>query len=203
MTAAALIGARVSWRRYLAGLAAPAGFLLVGTLPILVSLDWQPGQGWPTLTMNGPAASQVFLRGLAATTCLVFFATTTAVPDLLALLRAARCPDHVVELMMLSYRFSLALVQTSRAIWQAQSLRLGDGSLAARFRGLALLASTLLPRSLEQGKRLVRGLETRGYDGPLPVLSLGRSLSWARVGTAVGLEVALAVLAVVELRGGL
>jgi cobalt/nickel transport system permease protein len=202
MAAAALIGARVSWRRFLGGLAVPAGFLLVGTLTVLVSFSWQPGHALPTLTLDGPAAVRVFLRGLAATTCLIFFATTTSLPDLLALLRAARCPDFIVELMMLTYRFALALVQTARALRLAQRLRLGYGSRAARYRSLALLATTLLPRSLDRAKRLARGLETRGYDGQLPVLSATRQLSWAMVGAAFGVQLALAGLAVVEARGG-
>jgi cobalt/nickel transport system permease protein len=202
LSAAALVGARVSWRRFLGGLAVPAGFLLAGTLPILVSVGWEQGNACPALTLDGPAAGRVLLRGLAATTCLIFFATTTSFPDLLGLLRAARCPGFVVELMLLTYRFALALVQTARTVRLAQRLRLGYGTRMAGFRSLGLLATNLLPRGMDQAKRLARGLETRGYDGQLPVLSSARRLSWPVVGAILGMQLALAGLGVVAARGG-
>jgi cobalt/nickel transport system permease protein len=202
MTAAALVGARVSWRRFLGGLAVPAGFLLTGTLPILVSIGWEKENVWPTLTLNGVAAGRVFVRGLAATSCLIFFATTTSLPDILGLLRVARCPEFLVELMMLTYRFALALVQTARSVRLAQRLRLGYISRRAEFRSFGLLATNLLPRSLELAKRLARGLETRGYDGQLPVLFSARQLSWPLIAAILGVELALAGLGIVAARGG-
>jgi cobalt/nickel transport system permease protein len=203
MAAAALVGARVSWRRFLGGLAVPAGFLVVGTVTILVSLAREPGHAWPTVTLDGTAAGRVLLRGLTATTCLIFLATTTSLSDVLALLQAARCPPFAVELMMLTYRFALALVQTAQAVRLAQSLRLGYGSRIAGYRALALLASNLLPRSLSRAQRLMQGLETRGYDGQLPVLCPSRRLSWGIMGSIVGLELTLIGMAVISVRGGL
>ena len=172
----------------------PAGFLLVGTLSVLVSIGWQREQALPTLSLDAPAAGRVVLRGLAATACLIFFASTTSIPNLLGLLRAARCPGFAIELMMLTYRFALVLVQTAQAVRLAQRLRLGYGSRTTDIRSLGLLATNLLPCVMDQAKRLARGLETRGYDGQLPVLSSARRLSWPVVGAILGLQLTLAGL---------
>jgi cobalt/nickel transport system permease protein len=194
VAATALLGARVSWRHFLAGLTAPLGFLLVGILPILISPSWQDGGWWPALSLNVQAAEPVLLRGVAATTCLVFFATTTSFADFLFLLRGVRCPLFAIELMMLTHRFGLSLVQTAHAIRLGQRLRHGGDSGAAAVRSLGLLAACLLPRSIEQGRRLAVGLETRGFDGALRILSPVQPLSWPALTAIAGLELALAGL---------
>ncbi|HEY2784317.1 MAG TPA: cobalt ECF transporter T component CbiQ [Fimbriiglobus sp.] len=202
MTAAAVAGARVAWQRYLAGMFVPVGFLLVGSLSLLVSVDLPQGHTWPTLTLVYSDSWRVLLRGLAATSCLIFFATTTSVPDLLSLLRRVRCPEFAVELMMLSYRFALGLAQTARGIRLAQRLRLGYGTRATGFRSLALLAGSLLPRSLDRAVRLTRGLEARGYEGHLNVLSPARVLSWSVMGAVLGLQCATVAFWFITAGGG-
>jgi cobalt/nickel transport system permease protein len=197
MALAALIGARVSWRRFLGGVAVPAGFLFTGALPILISLTWIPDHTLPRFGWNLAAASEVIIRGLAATTCLIFFATTTSISDILHLLRTARCPDFVLELMMLTYRFALALVRTARSVRLAQRLRLGYHSRTAGFRALGLLAASLLPRSIDRAKRLAQGLESRGYDGQLPVLSSMEPISWRSLAAILSLQIGLAGLGIV------
>ena len=192
MALAALLGARVSWRRFLGGVAVPAGFMFTGVLPILISLTWIPDHTLPKLKLNLAAASEVINRGLAATTCLIFFATTTSISDILHLLRIARCPDFVLELMMLTYRFALALVQTARSVRLAQRLRLGYHSRFTGLRSLGLLAANLLPRSIDRAKRLAQGLESRGYDGRLPVLSSMEPISWRSLVAIVSLQTVLA-----------
>ena len=198
---AALFGARVPWRRFLGGLAVPAGFLLTGALPILVSISWDQENDWPSFTVHGVAAGSVLLRGMAATACLIFFSTTTSLPDILCLLRMARCPDFLVELMILTYRFALSLAQTARAVRLAQRLRLGYISRITGFRAFGLLATNLLPRSLDRANRLARGLETRGYDGQLPVVFSARRLSWPLVTAILTAEMVLAGLGIVAARG--
>ena len=192
MALAALVGARVSWQRFLGGVAVPAGFLFTGVLPILISLTWIPDHTFPRVRLNLAAASEVINRGLAATTCLIFFATTTSISDILHLLRTARCPDFVLELMMLTYRFALALVQTARSVRLAQRLRLGYHSRTTGFRSLGLLAANLLPRSIDRAKRLAQGLESRGYDGHLPVLSSTQPISWRSIAAILSIQTVLA-----------
>jgi cobalt/nickel transport system permease protein len=193
-TAAAVGPARVPWRRFLGGMLVPAGFLAVGAVSVLVTVHFSPGSPWPAVGLDVPAAARVVLRGLAGTACLICFATTTSVPDLLALLRSVRCPEFAVELMMLTYRFLLGLVQTARGVRTAQRLRLGYGSRVIGFRSLALLAGSLLPRSLDRAVRLTRGLEARGYDGHLTVLSPARSFSWANLGVILAVVAATVAL---------
>ena len=200
MALAALLGARVSWRRFLGGVAVPAGFLFTGVLPILISLAWWPEHNLPSVKLNLSAAGEVINRGLAATTCLIFFATTTSISDILHLLRAARCPDFVLELMMLTYRFALALVQIARSVRLAQRLRLGYHSRTAGFRSLGLLAANLLPRSIDRAKRLAQGLESRGYDGQLPVLSCMERISWRSLSAILAVQIVLAGLGILTAR---
>jgi cobalt/nickel transport system permease protein len=198
MVMAALSGARVSWRRFFGGVAVPAGFLFTGVLPILISLTWIPDHTLPRLRLNLVAAGEVINRGLAATTCLIFFATTTSISDILHLLRAARCPDFVLELIMLSYRFALALVQTARSVRLAQRLRLGYHSRTAGIRSLGLLAANLLPRSIDRAKRLAQGLESRGYDGQLSVLSSMEPISWQSLAAILSVQIVLGGLGILS-----
>ena len=187
MSAATVFGARVGWQRFLGGMFVPVGFLLVGSLSLLVSIDFRSGHSWPTLTLVESDAWRVLLRGLAATSCLIFFTTTTSVPDLLSLLHRVRCPEFAIELMMLTYRFALGLAQTARGIRLAQRLRLGYGSRATGFRSLALLAGSLLPRSLDRAMRLDPGPRSPGLRRapqrvvPRSAILLGRDRSRSRI----------------------
>jgi cobalt/nickel transport system permease protein len=168
MAAAALIGAAVPFRLWLACATAPAGFLLVGAF----SLAFQWDGGGFSLAQNGlHLAAGLAARSLAGVCCLLFLALTTPTSDLLNGLRRAGLPAELAEIALLMYRFLFLLAEVAAAMDAAQAARLGHVGVGRRLRSLGLLIANLLPRALDRARRLEIGLAARGWTGELRVLS--------------------------------
>ncbi|WP_294534225.1 cobalt ECF transporter T component CbiQ [uncultured Rhodoblastus sp.] len=168
MTAAALAGARVAPKVWLACALAPLGFLAVGAISLAVQLD---SHGLSLAPGGLAAAARLVLRSFAALTCLLFLALTTPAADLIAGLRRLGLPAEIAELALLIYRFLFLLGDTAMAMDAAQAARLGHAGAKRRLRALGLLIANLLPRALDRARRLETGLAARGWDGELRVLS--------------------------------
>jgi len=189
MVPATLAGARVPLKVWLGCAAAPLGFLLMGTMPILLRLD-ATGLG---LAPGGPAlAAGLAARAIAALSCLLFLALTTPACDLIGGLRRLGLPAEIAELALLIYRFLFLLGDTALAMDAAQAARLGHVGLGRRLRSLGLLIATLLPRALERARRLEIGLAARGWDGEMRVLSRRAALSPSALALVLALEAATA-----------
>ncbi|MCW2315976.1 cobalt/nickel transport system permease protein [Rhodoblastus acidophilus] len=168
MTAAALFGARVSSKLWLACAAAPLGFLAVGAVSVAVRVDLH-GVG---LAPGGLAAAGALVaRSGAGVACLLFLALTTPTSDMLAGARKIGVPTEITELALLMYRFLFILADAALAMDAAQAARLGHATKARRLRSLGLLAANLLPRALDRARRLELGLAARGWHGDMRVLS--------------------------------
>ena len=189
MVPATLAGARVPLKVWLGCAAAPLGFLLMGTVPLLLRLD-ATGLG---LAPAGPAlAAALAARAIAALSCLLFLALTTPACDLIAGLRRIGLPAEIAELALLIYRFLFLLGDTALAMDSAQAARLGHVGARRRLRSLGLLIATLLPRALERGRRLEIGLAARGWNGEMRVLSRRAAVSPSGLILALALEAATA-----------
>lgn len=189
MTAAALIGARVPPRVWLACLAAPLGFLLVGVASLLVRID----AGGIGLAPGGMAAAAgLAARSLAALTCLLFLALTTPATDLIGGLRRLGLPAEIAEVALLMYRFLFLLAETAAAMDAAQAARLGHAGLRRRLRSLGLLIAALLPRALDRARRLEIGLAARGWDGEMPILARPAAVSRSGLALVLAVEAATA-----------
>jgi cobalt/nickel transport system permease protein len=149
LTAAALAGARVPVKIWLAFAAAPLGFLLVGAFSLAVQLDTH-GLG---LAPGGVlAAVRLVERSFAALTCLLFLALTTPATDLIAGLRRLGLPPEIAELALLMYRFLFLLADTAMAMDTAQAARLGHVGAKRRLRSLGGLSQICCrARSTERG----------------------------------------------------
>jgi len=189
MVLATLVGARVPARVWLACLAAPLGFLLVGAVTLVVRLD----ASGLSLTPGGlPAAAGLAARSLAALTCLLFLALTTPATDLIAGLRRLGLPAEIAELALLTYRFLFLLGDTALAMDAAQAARLGHVGARRRLRSLGVLIANLLPRALDRARRLEIGLAARGWDGEMRVLSRRQAISPPALALVLALEAATA-----------
>ena len=174
MTAAALIGARVPVRVWLACAVAPLGFLLVGAVSLLVQVD---RDGVSLAPGGAMAAGHLAVRSFAGVTCLLFLALTTPTSDLIGGLRRLGIPAEITEMALLMYRFLFLLSDAAMAMNAAQAARLGHVSMGRRMRSLGLLIANLLPRALDRAHRLEIGLAARGWNGDLRVLSTPRIVS--------------------------
>lgn len=158
---AAVFGARVPQRAWLAALMVPAGFALIGTLTLAGSLELSHGHwAWHWSATGLRDAAQVLLRALAATSALVLLMLTTPITDLLRLLRRVRAPLLLVELLSLTYRLLFVMLDVLQRGYLAQQARLGYRDSRASWRSAALLAVMLLSRALDRGRRLELGLLT-------------------------------------------
>lgn len=174
---ALLAGARIPARTVLRLLRLPLGFVLVGALPLLVTVGGDP---WIAPAPGGPLrAAELVGRSLAAVSCLVLFAATTPVADTLPRLR--RLPPAVVEITLLIYRMLFLLLESLRAVREAQTLRMGFGTWRSTYRSLAGQGGAVFVRAFDRARRLEAGLACRGYDGTLRVRAPARPVSPAFV----------------------
>ena len=192
MTLAALAGARVPLKLWLACAAAPTGFLLVGAVSLLVQVSTD---GLSLAPDGGRLAAGLVARSLAGVTCLLFLALTTPVTDLVAGMRRLGLPHEVAEIAHLMYRFIFLLAETAMAMDTAQAARLGHVSARRRMKSLGMLIANLLPRAFDRARRLETGLAARGWHGEMRVLSVPSPIS------ALGLTMVLAVEAGIILFG--
>jgi cobalt/nickel transport system permease protein len=191
---AALGAARLPPGGYASILALPAGFLCMGTLTLAVSLDPFGAGPWLTVTAAGVAiALEAGLRALAATASLLLIVLTTPVHEVLGLLRRARLPAPICDIMLLIYRMAILTLDIAAAARRAQAGRLGYTGLARSVRSAGLLLANLLPRLLGRAERMQAGLAARAYDGELRVLPPPRGPSRAFLGASVLLLCAVAV----------
>jgi cobalt/nickel transport system permease protein len=184
--AAALAGLAVSGHRLrdlLKVLALPVGFLLSGTVALVVTVD--PLGPGPLLGLSAAGAETAVattLRAAAALACLTFLIVTTPLADLVWLMRRAGLPAALVEVMQLTYRFVLLTADMAAAGVTAQQARLGWQGVARSWRSAGMLGAALLPRVLDRAARLERGLAARGPLGSLTVLTPAWELSPAAIG---------------------
>jgi cobalt/nickel transport system permease protein len=178
-TALTLGYVRIKPHFYLDLLAYPT--FMVGLTCILFGLFWGSG-GTPFTQVTFPwftwtifkegitFALTIFLRVEGAISCLFFLVLTTSIMDLSMILRRARVPQVLIEISLLIYRYIFVFLEVAAQMTTAQTMRMGKGGWIKKIRGLALLASNLFIRMLEQGERTFVAMNARGYDGTIHVL---------------------------------
>ena len=163
MVGATLVGARVPLKSWVAGMAAPLGFLLTGLLPI---------------AFNDPAlATGLAVRSVAAVCCLLFLSMTTPATDIIRGLRRCGTPAEVADVALLIYRLLFLFADTAQTMNAAQAARLGTVGARRRLRSLGLLLANLLPRAFARAHRMETGLLARGWHGEMQVLSVAHPIS--------------------------
>lgn len=165
-SAAALISG-VGIRSWLGLLAGPAAFILTGAATLLVQVS---ADGIALADDGGRAALALVLRAMAAVSALLLLTVTTPLAELMQGLRRLGLPAELAELALTTYRFIFILLDTARRMNTSQMARLGGDGWRRRIRSLGLLVAALMPRALDQARRLEVGLQARGYDGRLPTL---------------------------------
>lgn len=192
--------ARVPWRTYLHAVAAPAVFVGISMIALVLRFG-SPGDD--ALAVLGPiwiaesgvqTAVSTGARALAAVLAMLLLAMTTPMIDLLTSLRRLRVPDVLLEIAALMYRLLSALLESAATVREAQAGRLGYRTPSAARRSVGMLGAAILTRAWSQAERLDAGLAGRGYTDSLVTLAPERPVSW---GFVTGVAVLLALLAVV------
>lgn len=192
--------ARIPLPLYATMVVAPAGFILLGAIPLLIDVHWF------SITLdrgNVAAAATLVARSITATAATMAFALSTPMAAVLSLMHSARIPGSIIFVTHSMYRMSGALVDTARLMWDAQARRLGHRSVRGWINAVGLQASSLFVIAFARARRLGEGLDLRGdlrdevergtriaVAEPLRVRSLALTLTAFLVAIAVCVAVA-------------
>lgn len=147
------------------------------------------------LTQTGLLMSvNIFFRSLAAVSCLYYLSFNTPLVDLVMALKKLRCPQLMIEMMSLIYRFIFVLLETAETMYHAQDSRLGYSTLGAGYRSMASLVGTVFIRSYQQAERNYTALEARGYGGEINVLAETNPAKFSGFIMAAGLNAAFVLV---------
>ncbi len=182
-------GAGVPVGLYLRVAAPAVGFLALSCLSLLIAVDSDFTWRWAPEAL--PQIATLAGRSLAALAALLGLVLTTPLPDLVALLRRLRCPDVLLDLMVLCYRMLFVFTQAVHDVHTAQRARLGYATTRQGLRSLGQLAANLALQVWQRAHALHLAALARNGDGSLRFLT-------PAFGHA-GRDMALAVLAGVVL----
>ena len=167
----ALLGARIPSSLYGRVMAIPITFILIGASSLLVTVSFQSGHLHIGFEQSGIIpAIRLVARATAAASCLIFFSLTTPTADWMPLLQKLYVPAVIVDLMMMTYRLLFVFAERLSTLQQAQAARLGTLTLRSRIRTTGLIGANLFIRSLDRARRIELGMESRCYNGEIPLL---------------------------------
>ena len=181
---------------YLALLALPAAFLLVSGLALLFSWEKAPAGiinlpllgGWLSVTAAAQARTLLIMaKALGAVSCLYLLSLSTPMTDIINVLRRARVPAVVVELMYLIYRYIFILLNMHRTMRDAAERRLGYDSYRQGLRTTGQIYGNLLALSFRKAGACFDAMESRCYEGEIRFLEKAKPLRPLHILTACGL----------------
>lgn len=180
MAGLTVLSSKISVLRYLKLMSIPFGFMVMGTIAIVVNITEAPmdllsvpvgGKFLAVSHYSLTEGARLVAVALASVSCLYFLKLTTAMLDILAVLRKLHCPKIMIELMMLIYRYIFVILDMASAITTSQNCRLGNKDFMTELRSIGQMMAVLLVRSLRKSSLLFESMESRCYDGEIKVLS--------------------------------
>jgi cobalt/nickel transport system permease protein len=109
-------------------------------------------------------AVEVVIRSLASTSALFFIVLTIPAIDLATTAQKIGCPQILIELSLLVYRFIFLLADTAQKIVTAQISRGGYRTYRLRMYSLNLLVHQLIQRTASRYQQLTLGVKARGFQ---------------------------------------
>ena len=176
--------------KYITILALPFTFLLIGGLALLFEVYPEP-TGVLNINVFGywlcvTEATQIrtaliVSRALGAVSCLCLLNITTPMPDIIGVLRRVRCPELIIDLMYLIYRYIFILLSMHHEMRDAAKSRLGFRDYRSSLRATANIYSNLLARSYQFAGRNFDAMESRCYGTGIRFLERRISFSSAHL----------------------
>jgi cobalt/nickel transport system permease protein len=177
LTAAALVFVvclgGLKLREYAHMLTLPVSFLMMSAL-VLLFIVTERGAGilgvqvfgfWICATRETQIhATLITARALGAISCLYALSLTTPMSDIIGSLRRARCPDVLIDLMYLIYRYVFTLLAMYHTMRDAAKSRLGYADYVTGMRTAGDLYAVLLGRSYRHAGRNFDAMESRCFD---------------------------------------
>lgn len=158
----------------------PFGFLMVGTITILINrfdlnhvylLGVRIGKyvyGIDRVTLTN--SLKLVLNALGGVSCMYCLSLSTPMSDLFQVLRQTKLPDVIVTLMELIYRYIFVLLDEIGRMNVAKNSRLGNCNFRTSLKSTSELISMLFIRAYNRSDRVYAALESRGYNGQFVTL---------------------------------
>jgi cobalt/nickel transport system permease protein len=199
-----MLSLRVPARLVLARIIAPTGVVLVlvilqsftvGSTPILtISVGaWQGTVKYEGVIHGLLMGSRV----LGAVSVTLLLSSVTPAHKIFHALRWFRVSKTWVEIAMLMYRYSFALLDHTADVAAAQKLRLGYCGAKRSLSSMGILAGAVIVQSLDQAARTHQAMTLRGYAGVMPYNPMPRMREkdgWIMVLTLLAVSVAFLLL---------
>lgn len=170
-----IVIARVSYKSYLKFISIPFFFafvscifliLLFGTGNIIYDLGfWGMAIREDSLHLG----IYTFCRVFACFSCLGFLTLTTPISEIFHVLGEIKVPKILIEIALLMYTTIFIFLDELDTMRKAQETRLGYIGTRSTYRSLGYLFSNLFIRSLDKSETMQHALNSRGYDGELPI----------------------------------
>lgn len=159
-------------------------FILLGTLPILLTSIEEDSKTLVTLGRWGITHETLSLFGLISLRCLngflaiLLITSTTPIYSVMHRLRALGAPTLFVELSELIYRYINVMTETASNILTAQRCRLGYSSWRSRAEHSGMLFAQTFILAHNDAEKVYQGLLSRGYaEDSIPSTSSSPSQS--------------------------
>lgn len=114
---------------------------------------------------------QLWSKAFGALSSMYFLTLSTPLSELLLVLERLHCPDLIIELMNIIYRFIFIMISTENEMRLAANSRLGYSNYRTSLRTFGLIASNLLIVSIKRANAYYDALESRLYTGKLRYLN--------------------------------
>ena len=198
-----VIKGELSAREYLSILAIPIVFILLGTFTIVIDFSKQPiGQynlyiGFCyVFTSLAKLKTVVFLilKVFAAISALQMMTLSTPSSEIIYVLRKARVPKLIVELMSLIYRYIFILIDVYTKMKNSAESRLGYSDLKTSYYTFGSIASNMLVISLKKANAYYDAMEARCYDGDIIFLEEDKKVETKQIVMAAAFIIFLIML---------
>ena len=164
---------------YLKIMTIPLAFILLSTITIIINVTSIPldlfainvGKFYLSISLKSLFLGvNLILKSIACISCLYFLALSTTFTDILLVLKNIHCPNILIELMLLIYRFIFVLLDIAHNITLSQNSSLGNKDFKTSLKSMAELLSVLLVKSLKKASALYDSMESRCYNDNINVL---------------------------------
>ncbi|MBQ6099173.1 MAG: cobalt ECF transporter T component CbiQ [Methanobrevibacter sp.] len=172
--------ARISLKSYIKFLTIPIVFAVITCLFLLFffghgELIYDTGLWGIGITQSSlDLAVKTFCRCFACFSCLGFLTLTTPIADILQCLHMIKVPVIFIDIALLMYNTIFIFLDQLNTMRNAQETRLGYMGSKSTYKSLGMLFSNLFFRSLDKSETLQCSLDSRCYQGYLPVYKPNR-----------------------------
>jgi len=194
----------LDFREYIHFLMLPVSFLLVAGIAILFDVSAEPAGVlkfpffglWLTVSDYSQARTTLIVsRAFGAVSCLCSLSLTTPMPEITGVLRRAGCPDVMIDLMYLIYRYLFILLAIHNDMYTAAGSRLGFRDYRTSIQSTGKIYSNLLVRGYRFAAVNFDAMESRCYDSGIRFLERGKRVAAGQawfagliVSTAIGVS---------------